>query len=290
MENSKENINWKQIIISSVAPSLVVALVSYALSFFALPNLSFSISESTYFENNYFTTISIESISDKVYRDIEIYITNNTLNGIKAASDINHEGNNIAISEIAPKSTDSFMIISENPITKDAFFVNEDFPINISSSFFEYTLLEMIMIYTVIVCVITFISTIISDKLNRAYARKNKLEWDKALEKVNKENEYISNKILENQDTIDKLNKKHEQLRLDDKIRFQKDKKDMADIKKLGKKMRIFYQIRISDLNKELSFWRNTVRKLLYSKENEFKDADSLIENLYNLRKNKNRY
>ena len=35
---------------------------------------------------------------------------------------------------------------------------------------------------------------------------------------------------------------------------------------------------RISHLRKELSFWRDTVRKMLYNSQNEFQTADKVID------------
>ena len=72
----------------------------------------------------------------------------------------------------------------------------------------------------------------------------------------------------------------------------EKSEKASAEVEKLSSKMddqkeqstkainelRLYYFARISDLQKELSFWRDTVRKMLYNSQHEFQTADKVID------------
>lgn len=89
---------------------------------------------------------------------------------------------------------------------------------------------------------------------------------------------FSKRKIMQVQNHIREVEEKSEKVsaeteKLSDKIDVQKEQS-----KKSINELRLYYFARISDLQKELSFWRDTVRKMLYNSQNEFQTADKVIE------------
>ena len=76
-------------------------------------------------------------------------------------------------------------------------------------------------------------------------------------------------------------------IKIENKVRIaEKESKELSaqidiikkDTAKDISEIRIYYSAHISDLRKELSFWRDTVRKMLYNSQNEFQTADKVID------------
>lgn len=86
---------------------------------------------------------------------------------------------------------------------------------------------------------------------------------------------FSKRRIMQVQNHIREVEEKSlaESEKLSDRIDLQKEQS-----KKAINELRLYYFTRISDLQKELSFWRDTVRKMLYNSQNEFQTADKVIE------------
>ncbi len=278
MDNSKQKTNWVHVLAPAALTFALTLTVPILLDFLSMPNLSVDVSSSVLDGNQYTTIVTIENSSETVYHDVDLYLTNNVVTFVHTLEEVQFSDNSILIQEILPESSSVLMVKSEGLIDKEHFFVDEEYSANINFPFGGMRLYILGLLFACIQFVIVAVSLYFSDKMlsKRMYA--SDLRWDEKqralIMKCDEISEAIAQKTTENAE----LNEQIEQISADIDSQKEEAKVQLRDARLLSKRLTIYYQLRNSELQKELSFWRNTLRKVLYSKEQNFIVADSIIE------------
>lgn len=249
----KKNSN-KQIIIngilSALIPSLIILALNASMSFFMKEKINISISDSTYDDGVYITSLNIKNYQkDKSIDKINFWITNTEIRDIK--SDIKNlydkDTGNIKFSSVIPNYKGTILIYSTDKINNenlkveteeksDIVFLNEQRErafIDIK----EYAIIAII--YFVVLSAVTIISSM---------NIRNRL--DEKIKEVRRENDKIEKRLDKTEEEGKELENQLRRI----KIRFVKT---------------------ISDYAKELEFWKDTIRKILYeSNKNKIESED----------------
>lgn len=256
-------------IIESVITAIVVGVVSFILSgllsLLSLKYGSIIANEPINIENDtYLSVIDIINNSDNILKDIGIelpgklveinsnipidYTVENYSSGDNSKIVVNtaNEHSNYQILVKYEKSVESEIVISNYKPNKLTLTDKEDYlnPMKSTISILIYTSIS----YAIMIGIMYYY-----------YNRKR----EKQINEIDKRNDDLKYSI----ESINNINNNTEK-RLDDTIKDLKQKRDHDT------KLRLLYLARISDYKKELSFWRDTVRKTI----NNHTKADDVID------------
>jgi hypothetical protein len=231
-----------------------------------------SISTDTYFsiQNKLFAEISIQNYSSKTKDGLILSIPNkvnlkeiicsNPVDIVnKQDSIVNSIIKNIDVSSIAPNKTTK-ILIPVNNISELNFIDVQNYS---ALSLTKYKSNEILnpLTDTINKAIISSIIFAIFGGLIMFYQIVKFDDLNKKMDKINKYSETI-------QKASDDL-----------KITLNK---EFIDIKKIYHKQRIFLFHRISDLTKELDFWRDTIRKILYNRSKGKDMGEEIIKEVVN--------
>lgn len=258
MEDKNKNNRIIQSIITTIIVSIVGSLLSFGIGYFSNENGYIHISKSIKTEDNlYITTLKIENNNNKTINDLSFKLNNNgdLLNVYSNYPiEINYKNKNnieyISLSNLFSDKTFDLLISSKIPYEKnDVEFMNaeeKDFEIvrelqgDIRRK--EVVTLGVIasLFYGVMIGLFFYIIKNRQDKYNDKFSKKQE-----EIEKRNENLEKDSQKINE-------------------------------ETKKMQKelhKYKLVLLARLRDYSKELSFWKDTIRKIMY-KTDENKNED----------------
>ena len=154
---------------------------------------------------------------------------------------------------ISPKSNYTLIIWTEQPILKGQIIAESDYKISMHSSESNTPFIVQILLAIGVAGIVM----VIGSSFTLWFSKRQIMQ--------------VQNHIREVEEKSKKVSAEAE--KLSDKIDVQKEQS-----KKSINELRLYYFARISDLQKELSFWRDTVRKMLYNSQNEFQTADKVID------------
>lgn len=154
---------------------------------------------------------------------------------------------------ISPKSNYTLTIWTEQPILKGQIIAESDYKITMNSA--ESNTPFIVQILWAIG--ISGIVMIIGSSFTLWFSKRKIMQTQNLIRETKEQSERNSAKYDELLDKVDARKKQSQ------KSAFE---------------LRLYYSTRISNLQRELSFWRDTVRKMLYNSQNEFQTADKLIE------------
>lgn len=247
MNDKKEKPSLLRTVIEATIPLEVGYLLAVVVQFFTMESVIVNVSSSVELNEQYLTIVSVQNLKAKTLSKLSIYIDSeaDVLN-IKSDNEYKWEDQYIKFDSIAPKSENDIVIWTEQPIEKKQIVAESDYKTRVSYSQgrtpFIIQILGVLLTAGGVIIFGTSCSLWISKK-----------------------------QLIKVQNDIDEFQKKFEKLSKDiDNKKKQLDRKNQE--------LRSYYLVRVSDVQKELSFWRDTVRKLLYDSQNKFQTADKLIE------------
>ncbi|MDF2906046.1 MAG: yddM [Herbinix sp.] len=247
--------NWGVKIFEVLITVLITSLMSLALQFILSFNqCNVSIGTSIVSNNKIMTPITIKNnSSNKAIKDIEVSVAqyNQILDGITSLTyQINQTNNNMIINYIPPNETISLILITKNILDLEDVKIVYDGRIN--TTYLEKKSITYVLIITqaIIYGLMFLASQYLIDK------------------KIIK----FKNELIESKEEIKRQDKK-----LEENERAQENLLKRCDnLVKESHKTRIYYITRMKSYSKELDFWKDTIRKLLYQ-SNEQKVSESLI-------------
>lgn len=233
-------------VVTSLISSIILIIVNSSIYWFYKEKANISISSSTFVDNQYITVINIKNYQkSEAISEINLWFNNNEIKKTDTNLKNSYDKitNNIKIEGIMPEYTGSIILYSEKEINEQNLKIELDEKANVvflsSQRESAYIQIEKYL-GTAFVYFLEFTVMLIIDK--RYYDKKRREAQDECnrLEVTVKMTENRVNELLKQQSHI--------------KLKLQK---------------------RIIDYSKELSFWKDTIRKLLYqSKENKITDNE----------------
>lgn len=158
------------------------------------------------------------------------------------------------------------MVWTEQPILKDQIIAESDYKIRIDYSNDSSPFLIQLLWNTLPFAIVTFFATLIQI-----------LVGSKEIQTMKKECNRISKEIEERKRELEA--QKSEQNSIQEKYNEIKkdDERKLLELKRELKEMRFYFLTNITQLRKELSFWHDTIRKILYNNKTGFQSADKVI-------------
>lgn len=254
---NKKNENIRIIIngiITSLITSILVFIINSSIYLFNKEKVNISISDSIYENNQYITSISIKNYQKNIsIKEMLIWFSNVNITRIESnLKNINNNTENkIVFSDIMPSYTGTIILYSDSKIDKDNIKIETGVKEQIvflkdqeESAYINIK--KYVIIALIYFVVLSFTNIIVSLKTN----------------------EKINEKIEEQKQEKDKLEK---ELKAIEKT-IDENKEQQIEIRtKLIKEL--------ADYSKELRFWKDTIRKILYKS----KDKKIESEDMFNI-------
>lgn len=216
------------------------------IQWFSMESAIVNISSSIKLNEQYLTVVTIHNLKKETLSEMSLYIdSENDILAFESNDMFKQQGQYIKMESISPKSESSLALWTNQPILTDQIVTESEYKTRLDFSDATPFMFKFIWGLLIPGFIMAICSTFI---LWRTQNQASKIE----------------NNIQREQKRIQELSAE---------VNSQKKRTD----RKLNE-IRLYYFARISDLQKELSFWRNIVRKLLYDSKNEFQTADKVID------------
>lgn len=251
MDNKVEQKNFFQQYMVPIFISLLISFCFNALvEYLEFEDGSITVSKGAEQEDSYISVISVCNFDNTALESISLYFKD----GCKIVSVLDNpyvsqDGNYLYISEIPPQENYSFVVTTNQEILPDTVVCDSDYKIIVNFQGEERLKIITILLQT-LPSVVVYSCYLILDRKHR----------EKTLLEIKNENDKYKK-------TFEELTEKTEKtgtqiIELYDRLNRQK----------------IFYQTRIQDIKKELNFWRDTIRKMMYDSTKEKQDTDKIID------------
>ncbi|MGG1244129.1 hypothetical protein ABE187_14855 [Bacillus cabrialesii] len=237
-----------------ILPTIVAFIFSFLTTFF-FGTSSISVGQPVKVSDQYFTPINISAYKDidKLKITFPTKINENQISSNKPLH-IKSVDNNIGIennstfeiSEIAKDNSVQLLINTKKTIS------DKDISINKSGNSISVHYESAVINPAVQQLVFIIITTLVIFLVLNYFAWRSDKRWKEMQDQI---------QVMENRThNLEKL------------------KADLQDVKNDSIKARILFMARLNDYKKELSFWRNTIRKTLYDNTSGDEKAQKLIE------------
>ena len=266
MGNEKFTPNWKSIIFNGFIPAFLILVISLIFASFTLPNGRVLITSSFYEEGMYVTVVNINNLHNRqIMSDIEFFIDSSVIVGniiFDGNITVYGQDNRISITALPPNTSGAMIIFSDVSLHRGNIRVSATSNVHIDFTVHTSRFPLSFFIQVAIYAVMTFLIFIVGDYLIKKRQAKRAFE-------VNKKNDELEDTICKQNKEIEKLEKKADAYLADSK-----------EIKNSLRENKIYYLSRMKDYQKELTFWKDTVRKTLYQSGKANKETDILFEQI----------
>ena len=220
-------------IVTSLISSLILLIINSGVYWFTKEKINITVTPSSHINNEYVTVISIKNFqNNKSISEINFWFHNVTIKDVNTELTNDRTNNNIKIKNLLPDYTGNIVVFSEKEINEQNLKVelNEKCNLVFTSQQKESAYIKIknylgtVFIY--------FIEFSIMLYLDRNFTNKKIERTEKAL------------KLLEQSQEISKKESKELQRRI--------------------MKNKLLLERKLSDYSKELNFWKDTIRKILY--------------------------
>lgn len=278
LSNKTEKPNVLHIAITAFITTFVSLSMSLVAQWLSLESVVITVSPSSELEGKYLTTISVQNLKESTLSNLSLYFdTDFDILEIKSSDEFEHRQQYVEIESISPKAKYSVIVWTDQPIVKGQIIAESDYKTRLDYSNDSSPFLIQMLWFIIPFSSVTFLSTGIQIwigwKRQINESQKSQIRYDELQAETRSQEDKIK-RIQEHSDEL-----------------FRQYTQQQKDIKEL----RLYYRTCISQLRKELSFWRDTVRKMLYDSQNEFQTADKVIETVtttlktYTTRKSSNK-
>lgn len=258
VEESKSNTKqWVSNVLAGVTITVVSILLNVIMNYTFIEDVTITVSQSVLVEDKYQTIITLKNNESEILENIELIIAENEL--INVEGGIN-SSDRIEIVELLSGEQLSVLITTSDRI-EDIYPKSSGVSFDVMYTSGTKDVISILK-YAIIYAVIYFIFYLLF-----AFWMNSRI----------KKSEEKNNQICERlQEKIEKV----DEIELERKEQRKKVENEIKQIKKIQKRQRVYYAIRIAELNKELDFWRNVVKKALYTEKDKGEVAEKLIENV----------
>lgn len=249
---SKKNIIFEAIV-TAIFSVLISSLIFTVTEIFTSEKIGIFISDSNEVDSEYITMINIKNYQDSDNIDkLEIYIKGDVIK-VNSELEFKKDENKISIEDIYPSYNGSIALITNEKIdnSKLNIYCSSKSSIewlNKSKNIMD-NIKHNVIIYFITVFVITFCSNLYMQNM---YKKSEKLK-NEEIKLINKETEINKEKIKEIETQV---------------IEYRKEKRTV----------RRYLMSIISDYSKELSFWKDTIRKAFCKNKKDLKSIDDFFE------------
>lgn len=252
--SNREKPNLARIVIEAAIPVIVGLLFTVVVQWFTMESAIVNVSSSAELDGQYLTVVSVQNLKKETLSGLSLYIDSEIdILDMRSSDGFDLHQHYIEPDSIPPKSNYTLTIWTEQPILKGQIIAESDYKISINSAESSTPFIIQILWAIGVSGVVMIIGSSFTLWLS------------------NRRIMQVQNHIRE----VDEKSKESiaEAAKLSKQLDVQKKERKQA-----LNEIRLYYWARISDLQKELSFWRDTVRKMLYNSQNEFQTADEVIE------------
>lgn len=250
-------------IITAFISSIIALIINSSVNYFNKENINISISESTSINGKYNTCIAIKNYQkNKSIDKIKIWINEGEILGIDTNIKNTYDKDNksLMLDEIIPEYKGTIIIHSNMPVNSENLRIETDTKSNIVFLSEQKESAYINIRNYAIICFIYFAMLSASNIYSKLYTNKKIYEAKEEAKKVKEE-----------QDNI--------------KAELEKVKESCKNTNYKIKNVRIKYLKIIKDYSKELDFWKDTIRKILYnSKKHKIEEEDVFKEVTMNLK------
>lgn len=159
------------------------------------------------------------------------------------------------------------MVWTEYPISEGQIIAESDYKIRINHSNDSSPFWIQIFWNALPLAILIFLSTAIQIWLGSKDIQKLRQECDRISKEIEKKNQEFKAQKAE----VCSIQEKHDESIKDYEQRLLQLKREFKD-------MRLYNLTNITQLRKELSFWRDTIRKILYNNKTGLQSTDKVIE------------
>lgn len=270
--NNKEKPNLLHIAITAFITTIISLAVSVGIQWLSLESVVITISPSSELDGKYLTVISVQNLEESTLSNLSLYFdTDFDILKIKSSDAFEHQKQYVELERMSPKAKCSVMVWTEQPISKGQIIAESNYKTRLDYSNDRSPFLLQTLWFIIPFALITFLTTGVQiwvDWNHRINESKKNLERCNELQK---KIECVEDK---HQSKVIEL----ESIRKEADRSSQEYDQQISKLQQDSKEMRLYFLTRISQLRKELSFWRDTIRKMLYNSQNEFQTADKIIE------------
>ena len=270
--SNNEKPNLLYIAITSFITTIITLTVSVGIQWLSLESAVITISPSSELDGKYLTVISVQNLEEETLSNLSLYFdTDFDVLQIKSSDEFEHQQQYVDLERISPKAKYSVMVWTEQPILKGQIIAESDYKTRLDYSNDNSPFLVQILWVIIPFALITFLATgaqiWVGWKHRISETQKIQEECNKLAEEIRKKEQEFKVQKAE----LDSIKKQ-----LDKTI--ENDEQNLSNLKRESRELRAYFLTNISQLRKELSFWRNTVRKILYNSKNELQTGDKVIE------------
>lgn len=264
--------NILHIVITAFITTVVSLVISVGVQWLALESVVITISPSSELDGKYLTVISVRNLEESTLSNLSLYFdTDSDILGIKSSDKFEHQKQYVGLEHISPKAKYSVIVWTEQPISKGQVIAESDYKTRLDYSNDSSPFLLQMLRFIIPFAIITFLATCFQIWVDWRHRNKESQKIQERCNELQQKVECIDTERQSQQAELESLKKAANKY-------SQEYDKQMYKLKRDSKEMRLYFLARISQLHKELSFWRDTVRKMLYNSQNEFQTADKVIE------------
>jgi len=261
MENTKNNI--KDIILSASITAIMTFIFTVILQFIVADSGKITFNNSIRVDNSYLTSVEVRNFKTKDYiNDIEISLNSLKINKIEYNEnlEIKYDNSKLILNKVLPKSSSSIIIYTDKPIESNEVFIVTKDNLNIVYTKNEKSVIYIIFVTVGINTIVFFIMLVFIN----AYHDKKNIQINQRIEVIRDRNEAMG--------------KECDELKNQSDLSYDR----LKQVEKTNYENRLYYVAKINDFSKELDFWRNTVRNLLYKSGIKKIDVDDINNEITN--------
>lgn len=244
----ERKVHWLQIIIAAFVGALFTALFGVLISWVMQSTLSITLATPLKVAESYITSIDIKNFSKKI-KNTDLCVSS-VIQITEVESSVSYtfdkQNGIITIDKIHPMSSVSLIVKSNSPIEKTNFKVSSDSRTTISYLSEQKSITQTVVLFAVIQFIVSFLYILIS--ISRDEKKRNDQYAVQA-----RETEELKKQVLEVRQSAEINNKR---------LRW----------------IQAYYNVRFSDYAKELDFWKDTIRRMMYSFGTTKQDGERLLD------------
>lgn len=261
----KDKSTIKKIILDAIVQSLISSLIVFIIGFFAYyftkEKINISITPSTYINNKYVTVISLKNFqNNKSIQELNLWLEDVEIENIETKLNSTINKNNIKISNIPPSYVGNIIIYSDKEIEEQNLKIelNEKSNINFLSIQKESLYINIkLLIVAVFIYAIEFVVYLYIDNKNIIKKR----------DELKKEISRVEQKVAQEE---------KQKKEIQEKLKLTEE--EIARLYKKTMMSKMLMEKRLIDYSKELNFWKDTIRKILYGVSKEGMKKNNIFE------------
>lgn len=270
--SNKVKPNFLHVAGTAFVTTIISLAVSVGVQWLSLESVVITASPSLELNGRYLTVIGVQNLEKETLSNLSLYFdTNFDVLEINSSDEFELQHQYVKLERLSPKAKYSLMVWTVQPISNGQIIAESDYKTRLDYSNDSSPFLIRMLWFIIPLALIIFLTTGVQIWIDWQHRL---IESQRILERCDE--------LKQEADRIDAERKcqkaELESLKKSADKSVQEYTQQITKLKQDSKEMRLYLQTHISQLHKELSFWRDTVRKMLYNSQNKFQIADKLIE------------